>query len=58
MKYTTTINQLDIQIIKEFTTLDSLNNYYGLNIKETDKFPIMKEYVNEQLVYMIINKLD
>jgi len=58
MKYITITNTFEIQKVKEFNTLEELNNYYGFNFKESDKFPTMKDYVNGELTYMIINRIE
>lgn len=57
MRYFTTVHEYDKTIIKEFDSLEELNDYYGFHFKETDKFPALKENVMGIYTYMIINKL-
>lgn len=44
-------------IIKEFDSLEDLNNYYGFRYKETDKFPDIKFNVMGLFDNMIIDRI-
>lgn len=58
MKYYTMVHALDVNIIKEFSSLEELNNYYGFNYTGREKFPDMKENVMGIYAYMIINRYE
>lgn len=52
------VHTLDVNIIKEFSSLEELNNYYGFNYTGREKFPDMKENVMGIYAYMIINRYE
>lgn len=57
MKYQTMIRGKNENIIKEFDSLEDLNNYYGFRYKETDKFPDIKFNVMGLFDNMIIDRI-
>ncbi len=56
MKYFTIYRGSTQNIIKEFDTLDELNIYYGFNLNENMKFPLLKENVMGIFSYMIVDR--